>query len=414
MQSILIIRLWYALSLFAISFASPIVVQRQDENAIPWPENGFNVPIGSPKQSWYVFYNASGCGLPACKPAAELNNIWLSMINQMISYLQLGTQPIRDPISVHLPMPVSWRGHERAFMLGMLEPRRKDGVEREELLEAMFNLRLQVLNHVVFKRFLADIYQGWRDLSATVTFGARWRNVAVDNGSNMIWEWNADAIDGNTTSLKPSTAIIHTYHPPSTNGTNAVQVTKRAPVSNVSEDLPPWPIGKFREPIGTSKDSWFNTYEATDMGTDNPQRRALWTQLCDLIIQDMLSSPENLVRRSYVHEIERPSSSQLDGSKNLKVLFSPDTKGIEKKQVIAAMENIKWLIGKYCCLGVLEVWMYEGQHDRRAYSCFYKSFPMGNGPNSSSTTNLPSDLVGRLQNLTSSLDTDPVPAVDVS
>ena len=414
MQSIFIVRLWYALSLFPILFASPIVVQRQDENAIPWPENGFNVPIGSFKQSWYVFYNASDCGLPACKAAAELNNIWLIMINQMISYLQQGTQPIRDPISVHLPMPVSWRGHERAFMLGMLEPRREGGVERDELLEAMFDIRLQVLRHVVFKRFLADIYQGWRDLSATVTFGARWRNAADGNGTDMIEGWDTAAMDGNTTSLKPSPATIHTYPGPSTNITNAVQVTKRAPVSNVSEDLPPWPKGKFREPIGTSKDSWFDTYEATGRGPDDSHRRALWTQLCNLIILDMTSSRVNLVKKSYIHEVEATSPSQLDGSETLKVLFSPDTRGIEKKQVIAAMENIKWLIGRYCCLGVLEVWMYEGQNDARAYSVFYKSVLMGNGANSSSTTSLPSDLVGRLQNISSSLDADPVPAVAVT
>lgn len=413
MQSILIVRLWYALSLFAILFASPIVVQRQHENAIPWPEGGFSVPIGSPKQSWYVFYNGTGCELPACKPIAELNNIWLSMINQMISYLQLGTQPIREPISVHLPMPVTWKGHERAFMLGLLEPCRKDGVERDELLIAMLNLRQQVLEHVVFKRFLADIYQGWRDLSATVTFGARWRNAAVENGTNMIGGWDTDAMDGNTTSLKPSPATIHTYHPPSTNDTSAVQIAKRAPVSNVSEDLPPWPIGKFREPIGSSKDSWFNTYEAMGMGTDSPQRRALWTQLCDLIIQDMLNSPVNLVTRSFVHEVEPPSSSQLDGSKSLKVLFSPEDTGIEKKQAIAAMENAKGLIGQYCCLAFLEVWLYEGQHDERAYSCFYRSFPMGNDPSSSSTTNLPSDLVG-VQNIGNGSDANPVPAVDGS
>ncbi|MDI1488188.1 MAG: hypothetical protein OHK93_007462 [Ramalina farinacea] len=311
-------------------------------------------------------------------------------------------------------MPATWKGHERAFMVGVLEPHRKDGVEREELLTAMLNLRQQVLEHVVFKRFLADIYQGWRDLSATVFFGARWRNAAVENGIDMIGGGDADAMNGSTTSLEPSAVMNPTYYPPLTNGTNAVQVAKRSPVSNVSEDLPPWPTGKFREPIGTSKDSWFNTYEATGLGTDDPQRRALWTQLCDLIIQDMLNSRVNLVRQSYVHEVEPPSSSQLDGSKSLKVLFSPELKGIEKRQVIAAMENVKWLIGQYCCLAFLEVWMYEGQHDGRAYSCFYKSFPTGNGPNSSSTTDLPSELVGRLQNLTSSLDKDPVPAVDVS
>ena len=411
MQSKLIVRLWYALSLFHVLFASPIVVRRQDENAIPWPDGGFNVPIGSPKQSWYVFYNGTGCELPACMPIAELNNIWLSMINQMISYLRLGTHPIREPISVHLPMPVTWRGHERAIMAGVLDPRRKNGVERDELLTAMLNLRQQVLDHVVFKRFLADIYQGWRDLSATVTFGARWRDAAVENRINMTGGWDADATNENITSLEPSAETSPTYHGPSTNVTNAVRVAKRAPVSNVSDDdLPPWPIGKFREPIGSSKDSWFNTYEATGMGTDNPQMRALWTQLCDLIIQDMLKSPVNLVKSSYVHEVEPPLSSQLDGSKSLKVLFAPETRGIEKKQVIAAMENIKWLIGQYCCLGFLEVWMYEGQHDGRAYSCFYKSFPMENGLNLSSTTNLPSDLVGRLQNISS----ETVLAVDVT
>ena len=412
MQSILIVRLWYALSLFAIVFASPIVVQRQDGAGIPWPEGGFNVPIGSPKQSWYVFYNGTDCELPVCRSAAELGSIWLSMINQIISYLQLGTSPIRTPIIVHLPMPVTWKGHERAYMFGVLEPRRKDGAEREELLAAMLNLRQQVLVHVVFRRFLADIYQGWRDLSATVIFGARWRDVAAGNGSSMIGGWDPDAMNGSTTILNPSPATIPSLYPPSTDVTDAVQVTKRAPASNVSEDLPPWPIGKFRVPIGTSEDSWFNTYEATGAGTDDPRRRDLWTQLCNAIIQDMLDSRENPVTKGYSHEAQRfpPSPSE----KRYKVLFSPADRGIDKDQVIAAMENIKELIGRYGRLAILEVWMYEGQHDGRAYSSFYQSFPPENAPNSSSILSLPSDLVGGLQNVSSSLNADPIPAVDVT
>lgn len=401
MHSILVVRPWYAFFLFAISIASPILVQRQDENGIPWPRGGFNVPIGSPQQSWYIFYNGTGCGLPECTAATELNNIWLSMINQMISYLNLGTLPLREPLSLHLPMPVTWRGHETAYMFGAIEPHRKNGVDRAELLIAMRNLRQQVLEHVVFRRFLADIYQGWKDLSATVVFGARLRDTRID-------------MNGSTISLEGSPATYPTYLRPSTNVTPAVQVDKRAPASNLSEDLPPWPIGRFNEPTGSSKDSWFNKYDATSKEPEDPRDRALWTELCDLIIQDMLESPVGLVRKSYVHEAKRPSPSQLGETESLKVLFAPRIVGIEKKHVIAAMEDIKRLIGQYCCLALLEVWMFEGKHDYRAYSCFYVSVPVKNGQSPSWRTGLPANLVEGLQNIDSDPDADPVPTVDIA